>query len=94
MENEVIQQAIQTGQDVANYGFTGALSVLCLAVVFLYKQINVMNQKIQDLIVGYAKDLRDLTTSLQSTIENNAKTFEECRKAIDEFKILILNRDK
>lgn len=94
MEPDLIHQAVQTGQEVVNYGFTGVISLLCLAVVFLYKQISTMNQKIQDIIMGYAKDLRELTASLQSTVDNNARTFEDCRKAISEFKEFILQKEK
>lgn len=93
MDQDLINSAASVGGQIASYGVTGALGILCVAVVYLYRQVGAMSQRIQDIVERYASDIRDLAVAAQKIVAENTSAFSACEKSLDEVKSAINSLD-
>ena len=61
---------------LSTYGVYSIVGVLCVCVVYLFKQVNMLHQQIQQL-------LTDLATKTTIALEKSNETIEKCTKALD-----------
>lgn len=61
---------------LSTYGLYTIIAVLCIAVVYLFRQVNDLHRQIQGILTEQSKTSAELTTRVVLALEQSTKAIE------------------